>query len=217
MIKGVVFDLDGTLFDHHGAALCGLRAWAPTLGPTSLAPDEVEAVWFALEDRHYQGYLDGRLSHRGQRRVRMAEFSQALGLPVPDDLDEAYTGYLAAYVAAWCAYDDALPALLAVRRAGRQVAVLTNGDQDQQEAKLRSIGLSDVCGPVFASSRLGVTKPDPRAFAHVAAALDLSPGELLMVGDNLDVDVRGARDAGLRAVHVDRPTTTLADLSQMYT
>lgn len=31
-IEGVIFDLDGTLFDHHGAAEAGLRAWLAQLG-----------------------------------------------------------------------------------------------------------------------------------------------------------------------------------------
>ncbi len=119
--------------------------------------------------------------------------------------------YLAAYTSAWQAYDDAVPTLERVRDAGLAVAVLTNGDKAQQTAKLRATGLLDLCGPVLASSALPAAKPSRVAYDAVCDVLGLSPAQLLMVGDNLEVDVLGARAAGFRAVHLDRSRPTGPD------
>jgi putative hydrolase of the HAD superfamily len=220
-IRAVVFDLDDTLVDHSGAARAGFASWLATLGTTPLPTAECEALWFALEARDYERYLAGELSFTGQRRSRLREFRLQLGLADLDDheLDVVYTGYLAAYTRAWRAHDDAVPTLHRVRDAGLATAVLTNGDQDQQEAKLRATGLLPLSGPVFASSSLGAAKPSPDAYDKVAAALGLSPTELLMVGDHPVNDVSGAREAGWSALHLDRSglstgaIATLGDVS----
>jgi len=210
-IHGVVFDLDDTLVDHAGAARDGFRSWLATLGPTPLHPDESETLWVALEDRHYQRYLDGLISYAEKRRVRLREFWHALGRDEPlsdPDVDEAFADYLAAYTRAWRPHSDALPTLRRAHRDGLAVAVLTNGDQRQQEAKLRATGLIDLCGPVFASSTLGAAKPSEAAYGAVSDALGLPAGELLMVGDNPVADVEGALAAGWSAVHLDRAGST---------
>lgn len=82
--------------------------------------------------------------------------------------------------------------------------MVTNGQAGQQQAKLVATGLADVCGPVLASTRLGVAKPDPRAYAAACARMSVAPARALMVGDNYELDVVAARAAGLRAVHLDR-------------
>ncbi len=53
----------------------------------------------------------------------------------------------------------------------------------------------------------GVGKPDPRIFRHACAVLGPAPAEVAYVGDELDVDARGARDAGLVGVWLDRHGT----------
>jgi len=220
-VRGVVFDLDDTLVDHVGAARDGFRAWLATLGPAPLLASESEALWFALEARHYQRYVDGLTSFSGQRRARLREFRHGLGLSdLTDDaaLDEQFAAYLSAYTRAWRAHADALPTLRRVRQAGLAVGVLTNGDQTQQEAKLRGTGLIDACGPVFASSALGAAKPAAAAYDAVSRALGLEPGHLLMVGDNPVNDVEGARAAGWQAVHLDRTgasSTSIASLADL--
>ena len=221
-IRGVVFDLDDTLVDHVGAARDGFRVWLATLGPTPLLPAEAEELWLALEERHYQRYLDGLVSYPGKRRDRLREFLHALGHPAPPPgpagdvaLDEQFAGYLAAFTRAWRAHHDALPTLTRTHAAGLAVAVLTNGDQRQQEAKVRATGLSGVCGRVFASSSLGVAKPAAAAYDAVAAALGLEPAQLLMVGDNPLNDVEGARAAGWSAVHLDRSGTSAGAISSL--
>ena len=200
----VVFDLDGTLFDHPVAARQALDAWLADRGVTPT--EELARAWRAAEDRHFAAWRDGRTSFAEQRRGRLRDLLPLLGEPVgsDDELDAVFAGYLAAYERAWVGYDDVDAALAAVAERGLRTAVLTNGQEAQQRAKLARLGLLERVGPVFTAEGLGVAKPRPEAFVRVCDALGLPPGQVLYVGDEHEVDVLGARAAGLRAVHLDR-------------
>lgn len=94
--------------------------------------------------------------------------------------------------------------LTSLRELGHRLAVLTNGDQSQQEDKLALIGIDDLVDDLFTSSRLCAAKPDPQCFVAATELLGLSPGQCLMVGDDLAKDVVGARAAGWSAVWLNR-------------
>ena len=213
-MKAVVFDLDNTLFDHTGSATYAIRTWVRQLGRTP--SDELVAQWFAIEDRVYDRWLSGELTHQGQRRIRLREFLPLLGLAVPQtdaELDEVFTGYLQHYQGSWTAYPDARPALEVARSNGWRIGVLTNGSTKQQNAKLHAIGLADLVDVVCTSELLGVSKPAREAYLLTCAALGTDPAETLMIGDNLELDVLGAQAAGLTARHLDRAAGgTLAQL-----
>lgn len=53
----------------------------------------------------------------------------------------------------------------------------------------------------------GSGKPDPRVFAEACRRLGTDPARTAYVGDELDVDARGALAAGLVGVWLDRPGT----------
>ena len=57
---------------------------------------------------------------------------------------------------------------------------------------------------VLCAAELGVAKPAPEAFHAACTALDLRPGEVAYVGDQPDIDARGAVEAGLRGIWLDR-------------
>jgi putative hydrolase of the HAD superfamily len=92
-------------------------------------------------------------------------------------------------------------AVAAVRAAGLRVAVLSNGTQSGQAAKLARIGI-DV--DVLVTSELaGAPKPAPVAFSAIESALGIAGERLAMVGDNVVNDIAGALQAGWSvAVHV---------------
>lgn len=210
-LAAVLFDLDGTLFDHPASARRALDAW---LSDRGVAPtEELAAAWTAAEGRHFAAWREGRVSFAEQRRGRLRDLLPLLGEQVGDDaaLDAAFAGYLLAYEREWVGYDDVDAALAAVHDRGLATGVLTNGREDQQRAKLAALGLLERVGPVLTAERLGVTKPRPEAFLRACAALGLPPGQVLYVGDEHEVDVLGARAAGLRAVHLDRLGTGPAD------
>jgi putative hydrolase of the HAD superfamily len=199
MLNAVLFDLDDTLVDQVTASGAAVVAWAAGLGMTG--PD-VPVRWAAVSERHYARYQTREITFTGQRRERVRDF---LGTELSDvEADELFAGYLRRYEAGWTVFDDAVPALRRARTAGLTVAVLTNGDEDQQRRKLDRLGLAPEVDVLIASSALPAGKPDPRAFGSAVALLGVDAGQALMVGDSLEKDVRGAVAAGLPAVLLDR-------------
>ena len=222
-IAAVVLDLDDTVFDQSTAARAGVAGWLAAHG---LALSEtIAAAWFTAEAAHHVDWVHGRVSFAEHRRRRLREVLPVVGLPVGDDdaLDAMFDEYLEHHQGAWRGFDDVESALAHLHARGLATAVLTNGTQAQQRAKLERIALLDTVGPVFTAQALRVGKPSPQAFATVCASLGLAPGSVLHVGDNHALDVVAARAAGLRAVHLDRTSTgplqeqaritTLADLA----
>ncbi|GAA0951991.1 HAD family hydrolase [Kribbella koreensis] len=205
-MKAVIFDLDDTLFDHYSSVVATLRAWVPVLGGGELT-DEHVAQWFVAEHRNFELWLAGELSHQDQRRGRLRDFLPAVGHPVPTgdaELDEIFSGFLDRYPQYWTAFPDALPALEVAKSNGWRIGVLTNGTVGQQNAKLAAIGLAGHIDVVSTSEGLGVSKPVPESYLLTCAALGVDPADALMIGDNLEKDVLGARAAGLAAEHLDR-------------
>jgi putative hydrolase of the HAD superfamily len=100
-------------------------------------------------------------------------------------------------------FPDALPTLDALRATYR-LALLTNGAPGIQRAKIAGAGLAPYFAMIVVSGEVGVGKPDPRIYAHTLGLLGISAGQAVMVGDNLTNDVRGAQEAGMRAVWLDR-------------
>lgn len=74
---------------------------------------------------------------------------------------------------------------------------------------MAALGLRHHFEVLLCSDRLGCQKPDPSAFLTACAALDLPPAEVAYVGDRLDVDAVGARDAGLRGIWIDRANSAM--------
>lgn len=204
-LRAVLLDLDGTLLDHESAMTSALHAWLPTLGVR--VTEDVLTQWRVALERNLEVWRQGLVTFAEQRRRRLRDFLPAVGVPVDGDdrgVDELFDGYLHSYAASWRAFDDAAAAVTAIRRAGLSCAVLTNGDPEQQTAKLTRIGLLDLAGPVFTPAALGAAKPAAAAFLTVCERLGVPPAAALNVGDRYDLDVQGARAAGLKAVYLDR-------------
>ncbi|MFG1699936.1 HAD family hydrolase [Nonomuraea sp. NPDC049309] len=202
-IKGVLFDLDGTLLDHRGAADAAIASWAAGRFPGHPRLAEVPALWAALEEPYLAMWRAGRCTVGEQRRLRLSALCAELDVPAPGDLDAAYGEFLVRYRRSCRAFPDAADAVAEL--AGFALGVLTNGGQRAQEAKVRAIGLEGKVGPVLTGEVLaGRFKPDPEAYTRAAAALGLAPQEVLLVGDDVVKDVTGPAATGMRSVWLDR-------------
>ena len=100
----------------------------------------------------------------------------------------------------WCrTRPGTAEALDRLRAAGLRLAVVSNSDGRVEEA-LVAAGIRERFDLVLDSALLGVEKPDPAIFRAALTALGVDPSEALYVGDLYEVDVLGARAAGIEAV-----------------
>lgn len=111
---------------------------------------------------------------------------------------------------AWAPFDDALPAVAALRRRGLRLAVVSNWDSRLTRI-LEEHGLRARFDAVVISAEVGWRKPHPAIFRRTLDALGVAPGEVLHVGDSVGDDVEGARAAGVRPVLLDRAGTKKFD------
>lgn len=200
----MIFDLDGTIVDHEGSVRTALSKWLPTF---NVALDEtLVAAWFAAEQRHFPAWRAQEISFQEQRRRRLRDFLPLIGLPLggDDELDLIFNGYLNEYQAAWTAFIDVDAALSELTKRGIRLAVLSNGTDALQNAKISAVGLHGRLGPVFTAEGLGLAKPNPRTYLGVCERLNVPVWEAVHIGDLYDLDVLAPRDAGLRAIHLDR-------------
>lgn len=96
----------------------------------------------------------------------------------------------------------------------RHVGVISDVDDDEGRRILAAFDLLERFDSITTSESVGRTKPDPAMFETALSAAGVAPERSLMVGDRLEHDVRGAREAGMRAALYDPdpdPTDARAD------
>jgi putative hydrolase of the HAD superfamily len=98
-------------------------------------------------------------------------------------------------------YEDALPVLEELRKAGLSIGLVSNGIRDLTEFVAHH--RLDVDAIVDSRSH-GRVKPHPTIFEAALELLGARAADTVMVGDSLEEDIEGARALGMRAILVDR-------------
>ena len=208
MAAVMFFDLDGTLVDHRSAVFETIGQIVRAAPNATAPPEELAALWWTLEARHMREYLAGQCSFAEHHRRRLRSFLPMLGEPVPEspDLLDAWIAerYLTVFEEAWRCYPDVQPCLETLKRLprGPRLAVLTNGDPEQQRAKLARFGLLEYFEAVLTPTELGAAKPV--AYATACRLMRTDPARAVNVGDMLESDATAATRAGLTGIWLDR-------------
>ncbi|MDX1569447.1 MAG: HAD-IA family hydrolase [Xanthomonadales bacterium] len=198
MIRALTFDLDDTLWPISPVmrtAETVLRAWFVRNAPRVAKRFDRDAMW-AL-----RGELVDEAPERAHdlSALRKAVIERALtrcGYPA-SMADEAYDLFYAARHEV-SFFEDVLPAL---RRLVDHypMATISNGS-----ARVERLGLRDYFRFSVFPHEVSRPKPHVEMFELAAERFGLEPAEILHVGDNLDHDIVGAREAGFQVVWVNR-------------
>jgi N-acetyl-D-muramate 6-phosphate phosphatase len=178
-LRGVLFDLDGTLLDT--------------------APDMAGAINQLLVDEGMEALPFERIrphvSHGAQRLVRLA-----FGEPESQRFEELRRRFLDFYradIARHTRLFDGFDAVLdAIEAAGLRWGIVTNKPGWLTAPLLEELGLAARSGCVVSGDTLSERKPHPMQLLHAASLLGLEPRECVYMGD-AERDVQAARNAGM--------------------
>ena len=197
-IRTITLDLDDTLWAIHPVirrAEERLYAWIGENYPRITEQFEPADIW---EMRSEVIAEHGERAHdlTFLRRTVLSRIGQVAGY---DDsyVDDAFAVFDEARNNVTL-FPEARPALVSLRERFVLIAV-TNGN-----ANLEKIGIRDLFDGVVSAAMAGAAKPDRPIFDMAVALGGASAEQTLHVGDHPLYDVHGARDAGLRAVWVNR-------------
>ena len=108
---------------------------------------------------------------------------------------------------AWSLFPEVLDTLAALKQRGVTLAVISNFDSRLLRI-LDGLGIGPWFADVFVSSRVGYAKPDRRIFDVALSRHGLLAEHAIHVGDSEANDLHGARNAGLKALLIDRKPTS---------
>jgi putative hydrolase of the HAD superfamily len=200
-MKAVLFDAGNTLiFISREATLPVLREAGAQVDERSLRAAECVALELVagmvdenstgMEDHIWKEYFATLFRESGVPEEKLEEVGTRLG-------EIHQEKHLWTHVE-----PGTVDALESLRAAGIRMGVISNADGRVESAIIAS-GLRDYFEFVMDSELEGVAKPDPEIFLRACRRMELDPPECLYVGDLYQVDVMGARGAGLHAVLLD--------------
>jgi putative hydrolase of the HAD superfamily len=205
MIRGIVFDIDGTLLQHEMAVELSLRhlyMFIKDKIPDSRFNDFL-LFWNVKSNQYMNEYLNGKISFEEQRILRIE--SVLSNWDYNTSLDEAkklFRMFLVKYEQNWMLYEDALPCLNIVKKFS--LGVISDGQGVQQRSKLTLTEIDSFFDSIIISGEVGISKPQPKIFQLSAKELNLPLNEILYVGDHLEKDALGALNAGMHGVWINR-------------
>ncbi|HEU0298763.1 MAG TPA: HAD-IA family hydrolase [Longimicrobium sp.] len=170
----------------------------------------VETSVEEIMDAEYQFKLlmDATAREKGEERARgsryFAEIFRLLGVPeevFPSVGQRLFARHEHRHL--WSSVRERTAETLdELRRRGYRLGVISNAD-GRVEALLETVGLRPHFELVIDSGAVGIDKPDPRIFRMAAERMGVQPHEAVYVGDIYEIDVQGARAAGMHAILID--------------
>jgi putative hydrolase of the HAD superfamily len=193
-LSAVAFDLDGTLYPNYRLNIRLIPFILRKL-PFVLAFSEARS---RLRGKGClrESLLPGEDFYDAQARLMALRLGSSGTASIREQVDRLiYRGWDSFFTKIKL-YPHVKETLVNLRRAGLKLALLSDFPP---ERKLKALGLDGLWDLVLCSELTGALKPDPRPFTSLVRGLDVEASGILYVGNSLAYDVRGAKNAGLRA------------------
>ena len=225
--KHLFFDLDHTIWDFEANSRQTLAEIYSSLGLQQRGVDDLERFnkcYLVHNEKLWDRYRKGFIKTEELRWKRM--WLTLLDFKIGDEKLAREMGvlFLDLLPTRKLLFPHAIEILQYLAQKNYTLHLITNGFEKTQHAKLKNAGLDLFFSNVITSEGSNSLKPHKEIFDFALKKAKAAPSESIMLGDDIDVDIAGARGAGLDQVYVNhlnkplpaiKPTYTIAHLKEL--
>lgn len=211
IIRAILFDFGGTLMYGH-------RDWTPIIAEADdVLTNYLVSQGMEVNSSTFPVQFRKRLDeYFKQREKDLLETTYTLVLrelltekgydDVPAEvLRNALDALFSVTQKNWVLEEDAIPTLQKLREMGYNLAIVSNaGDDTDVQQLANKFSITEYFDFILTSAACSYRKPHPRIFELALSNWYCPPNEAVMVGDNLDADIRGAQNADIYGIWIKR-------------
>tara|TARA_B100000787_G_C16199059_1_gene303390 strand:- start:4668 stop:5351 length:684 start_codon:yes stop_codon:yes gene_type:complete len=199
-IQHIFFDLDHTLWDFEKNSALTFQEILPASNIT-VDFDLFMKTYIPINFSYWKKYREEKVSKEELKYLRLKETFDALDYYVNDVtihyLSEEYIVNLPNHNHLFEGTFEILDYL----QSKYQLHIITNGFEEIQTQKMEKSGISKFFTAVITSESVGVKKPNPKVFEFALDKVNTTAANSIMIGDNLEADIQGALNCGIKAIH----------------
>lgn len=198
-IRHIFFDLDHTLWDfdrNSGLAFNSIFE----KHRIKVRLEEFLAVYAPINADYWKLYREDKVTKEDLRHGRLKDAFKGMKVNVTDsqikDLSIDYIDHLPRH-------NHLLEGTLEILdylRPLYKLHIITNGFKEVQHKKMESSGILEYFSTITTSEDVGVKKPNRRIFEVALENATAKVDESIMIGDNLEADIIGAKNFGMQAI-----------------
>lgn len=209
-IRALLLDMDQTLTRDRESARLSVERVAPLIQQrfAELRTERLYEVFRKVNNSHWENFDDSPIAkYVSSIEARAHIWHEALRELGHDDLDYARTvasHFERAREETYFSYEDSLVVLKELHGT-LPIVLVTNGHTLMQRKKIDVSGIAPYLDAVFIAQEVGTSKPHATIFEMALEAAGVEAQEALMVGDNPEKDIWGAKQLGIQTAWMRRP------------
>lgn len=214
IVTDIFFDLDHTLWDFEkNSALTFKKILTENRVEVKLS--DFLQVYVPINLAFWKLYREEKITKSELRYQRLKTVFDELGYFISDEtIDFLAVEYIAHLPSFTHLFPNTIETLEYLKQKYK-LHIITNGFQEVQKKKLINSGIYGYFDEVVNSEMAGVKKPNPLIFEMALKKAKVSPEKSIMIGDNIEADILGAKAVGFHTLHFNAHNEPTHDFCHM--
>lgn len=198
-INHIFFDLDHTLWDFEKNSAKTFEHIFK-LNNITVELQKFLNYYVSINNAYWRLYRVDKVSKETLRYGRLKDTFDKINYPISDamidKLSEDYITHLSSFN---FLFDGAIE-ILDYLKSKYSLHIITNGFSKVQHQKLVNSKIDRYFNSIITSEEVGVKKPNPKIFEHALNLVKANVSRSVMIGDNWEADIMGAKNYGMQAI-----------------
>ena len=199
-IQHIFFDLDHTLWDFEKNSDLTFKKVFEN-NHIQLDLNLFLEVYKPLNFEYWKLYREEKVTKSELKYGRLKKTFDAIDFTISDDLIYLIADQYIEFLADFNHLFDGAFEILDYLKQKYKLHIITNGFEEIQTKKMINSKIYHYFDTIITSESVGVKKPNPKVFNYALKQANAKKEHSIMIGDNVEADIRGALKVGMKAIH----------------